>query len=279
MSGQKPSSFLFSAATFILLEVAALVLLRSTSIPQGIWINRASHRTMAFLWGSGETVRSQFRLDALNQELQAENARLQEQLRAYELLDVEQEELERLVAREKANYRYTPATVVKMSRNRVHNYIILNKGSEDGIHPQSGIISDRGVVGVVEAVDKHYSYGVTLMNPDLSVGARLGHSELVAPLSWDGKSSGRAILRDLAPHVAVSPGDTVRTSGFSTLFPPDIPIGVTGDSRIVDGSTRQVEVMLFQDLASVRYVTVVENLARSEIRALEAVEEKEEKKR
>ena len=270
MPGQKPSSFLVCAATFILLEVAALALLHSGSTMQDIWINRASHRTMAFLWGSGETVRSQFQMDEFNQELQAENARLQERLRAYERIGVEQEELDRMAARESEDYRYTPATVVKMSRNRTHNYIILNKGSEDGVHPQSGIISDLGVVGVVEAVDRHFSYGLTLMNPDMSIGGRLGNSQLVAPLSWNGRSSGRAIMRDLPPHIDVAPGDTVRTSGFSTIFPPDIPIGITGGSRIVDGSTRQVDVDLFQDFSKLRYVTIVENLDRTVITALEA---------
>ena len=270
MPGQKPSSFLVSAATFILLEVAALALLHSGSTLQNIWINRVSHRTMAFLWGSGETIRSQFQMDELNQELQAENARLQERLRAYERMEVEQEELDRMAARESEAYRYTPATVVTMSRHRTHNYIILNKGSEDGVHPQSGIISDLGVVGVVEAVDRHFSYGLTLMNPDMSIGARLGNSQLVAPLSWNGRSSGRAIMRDLPPHIDVAPGDTVRTSGFSTIFPPDIPIGITGGSRIVDGSTRQVDVDLFQDFSKLRYVTIVENLDRTVITALEA---------
>lgn len=246
------------------------MLLHSSSSVQNVWLNRASHRTMAFLWGSGETVRSQFQMEELNRTLQAENARLQERLRAYEALGVEQEELARMAAQEAAKYRYTPATVVKMSRNRTHNYIILNKGSEDGIRPQSGIISDLGVVGIVEAVDKHYCYGLTLMNPEMSIGARLGRSELVAPLSWDGRHSGRAILRNLPPHFNVEPGDTVRTSGFSSIFPPDIPIGVTGESRLVDGSTRQVDVELFQDFSKLRYVTVVENRDRAVIMALEA---------
>ena len=271
--GQKTTSFLVNAAIFILMEVAALAMLHASSTLQNIWINRASHRTMAFLWGSGETIRSQFQLDRLNRDLQAENARLQERLRAYELREVAQEELDRLVTQDTLNYRYTPATVVKMSRNRTHNYIILNKGSEDGIRPQSGIISDLGVVGIVEAVDKHYSYGLTLMNPGMSVGARIGRSDIVAPLSWDGHGTGRAILRDLPPHLAIEPGDTIRTSGYSTLFPPGIPIGVTGGSHLVDGSTRRVEVQLFQDFSAVRYVTVVENLERTEIMALEAVGE------
>lgn len=271
--GQKTSSYLVNAAIFILLEVAALAMLHATSTLQDIWLNRASHRTMAFLWGHGETLRSHFQLERLNQELQAENARLQEQLRAYERLGVEREELERVAARDSASYRYIPATVVKMSRNRSHNYIILNKGSDDGIRPQSGIISDKGVVGIVEAVDRHYSYGRTLMDLQMSVGARVGRTEIVSPLSWDGFRSDGAVIRNLPPHYSVAPGDTVRTSGYSTIFPPDVPIGVTGESRLVEGSTRQVDVTLFQDFSSVRYVTVVENLERTEIMALEAVGE------
>lgn len=268
--GHKATPFLASAATFIILELAALALLHATSTLQNIWINRASHRAMALLWSSGETVRSHFQLEKINQELLEENAALQERLRAYEHRDVEQEEVARMAARESATYRYTPATVVKMSRNRLHNYIILNKGSEDGIQPQSGIISDRGVVGVVEAVDRHYAYGLTLMNPVISVGARIGQTDVVAPLSWDGIHSDGAVVRNLPPHINIEPGDTVRTSGYSTIFPPGIPIGVTGATRLVDGSTRQVDVRLFQDFSTVRYVTVVENLEREAILGLEA---------
>lgn len=248
-------------------------MLHFTSTLQDIWINRASHRTMAFLWGHGESVRSHFQLERLNRDLQEENARLQEQLRAYARLETEREELDRMAARESAAYRYIPATVVKMSRNRSHNYIILNKGSEDGVRPQSGIISDRGVVGIVEAVDRHYSYGRTLMDLQMSVGARIGRTEIVAPLTWDGIRSDGAVVRNLPPHYSVEPGDTVRTSGYSTIFPPDVPIGITGESHLVEGSTRQVDVKLFQDFSTVRYVTVVENLERTEIMALEAAGE------
>ena len=245
-------------------------MLQATSTLQDIWINRASHRMMAFLWGHGESVRSHFQLERLNQELQEENARLQKQLRAYERLGVEREELARLAARDSASYRYIPATVVKMSRNRSHNNIILNKGSEDGVRPQSGIISDKGVVGIVEAVGRHYSYGRTLMDLQMSVGARIGRTEVVSLLSWDGIRSNGAVVRNLPPHYSVAPGDTVRTSGYSSIFPPDVPIGITGDTRLIEGSTRQVDVTLFQDFSTVRYVTVVENLERTEIMALEA---------
>ena len=271
--GRKTSSLLICAATVILMAVAALALLHGTSALQNIWINRASHRVMAMLWGSGETLRSHFRLERLNEELQAENARLQERLLAYERQEAGREEMARAGTPPKSTYRYIPATVVKMSRNRTRNYIILDKGSEDGVRPQSAIISTRGVVGIVEAVDRHYSYGLTLMNPDMSVGARIGGTDVVAPLSWDGIHSDGAVVRNIPPHFNIEPGDTVRTSGYSSIFPPDLPIGVTGSTRLVDGSTRQVDVTLCQDFATVRYVTVVDNLERAEIMAVEAAGE------
>ena len=277
MSGQKTSSFLLSAATFLLLEVAALVLLHSSSTAQNIWINRASHRTKAFLWGGGEALRNQFRMDDLNQQLQAENARLQERLRAYELRDAAREEQDHVASDEHpAAYHYIPATVVKMSRNQVHNYIILNKGSEDGVRPHSGIISDRGVVGIVEAVDKHYAYGLSFMNTGISISARLGNEGAVGPLTWDGVSMDGAVLSEIPLQYKYAPGDTVWTSGYSSLFPPDIPLGIAGQSRVVNGAVNEIDVDLFQNYSALRYVTVVSNSGREEILYLENLENQEE---
>ena len=65
------------------------------------------------------------------------------------------------------------------------------------------------------------------------------------------------------------PGDTVFTSGFSSIFPPDIPLGVTGNSKIVNGATYEIEVTLFEDFGALRYVTIVENLGKGEMMKLE----------
>lgn len=46
-------------------------------------------------------------------------------------------------------------------------------------------------------------------------------------------------------------------------------MGVTGESRLVDGSNQHVEVKLFQDFRSAHYVTVTCNTDIGEIRALE----------
>lgn len=271
---QRPYTKVLNAAIFILLEIAAVSLLSKSAPLQNIWINRASHHVMGSLWGSGETLRNHFSLEKQNQMLAEENVRLTNELRAYKSQYADSLESVASLGRAAEGFNYTPATIIKVSRNTAHNYIILNKGSEDGIHPHSGIITPQGVVGIVDAVGKHHAYGLTLMNSNISVSSRVGDTGIVGPLVWDGRESNSAFLKDIPLHYTVNPGDTIYTSGFSIIFPPDIPIGVAGTSKIADGSTQQVNVTLFQDFSSLRYVTVAENLERAEILALE--EEKEE---
>ena len=260
-------------AIFIALEFAGGSLLSRSSTLQDIWFNRMSHRVMGALWGGTETIRNHFNLQKQNDQLREENFRLSEELRALkdagEMLTEEAE----LVKGSGSRFTYIPATVVKLSKNSSHNYIILNKGRADGIKPNSGIISSLGVVGVVSAVDEHFSYGLTLMNSKISVSARVGRTGIVAPLVWDGVHTDRAYLSDLPLHYEIPEKDTVRTSGFSSIFPPDIPIGVTGLSNMMNGSTNRTEVFLFQNFSALRYVTVVNNPVRDEITSLEKKDE------
>ena len=266
---EKTYSGLICAAIFILLEIATLGMLKRSSTLQNIWINRFSHRVMAACWGSGETLRNHFSLEKQNAALELENHELREQLREYRLQQDAVEENAAGAELKDRNFRYTPATVTKISRNTAHNYIIINKGSADGIKPHCGIVTTDGVVGIISAVDKHYSYGLTLMNANISVSSRIGKTGIVSPLVWDGRHSNRAILKDVPLHYSVEPGDTVYTSGFSSIFPPDIPIGVTGGSRLVDGVTNNTDVTLFEDFSALRYVTIVENPSRTEVDNLE----------
>ena len=167
---------------------------------------------------------------------------------------------------------YLPARIVKMSRNSQHNYIILDKGSEDGVQPLSGIISDKGVVGIIDVVDRHYSYGMTLMNTHAQVSARLGRDGIVAPLRWDGLRKNGAVLDNIPLHWPAAPGDTVYTSGFSSVFPADIPLGTAKSTRTVHGATGQVSVVLFQDFSTLRNVTIVLNKGYEEIERLSSHE-------
>ncbi|MGM9753503.1 MAG: rod shape-determining protein MreC [Candidatus Cryptobacteroides sp.] len=245
------------AASFIILELAALALLNSSSKLQNIWFNRASHQLMGALWGRASNIGNYFRLTKINDSLARENARLGE-------------ELMRLKAdNAAAEFNSQQAKVVKFSYNSQRNYIVLDKGSIHGIEPSSGIVSEKGVVGIIDAVSGHYSYGRTLMNTGISVSARLGREGLVGSLNWDGKSSHSAVLHGIPLYFKVETKDTVWTSGYSNIFPSGIALGLVSGTSTQNGATQDISVDLFQDFAALKYVTVLHNPQSEEIKALE----------
>lgn len=256
---------IIAAAIFIFLEVAALNMLRNNSALQGIWVSKGAHKVMSIFWGGSETVKYYFSLKKQNEALAEENFRLSEQLGKYSLVTASKDSNFVKVR----GFTYTPAEVIKVSRNKQHNYMIINKGYEDGVSVRSGIITSKGVVGIIDAVEKHMSYALTFMNTDVSISARLGGEGAVGPLSWDGKKTNGAILKEIPLLYKYEKGDTVYTSGYSSIFPADIPLGVAGDSKIVNGATNEIKISLFQDFTALRFVTVVYNTEMEEMEALE----------
>ena len=262
-------TLIFNAAIFIALEIAALGMLRSSKA-QDFFVSKGAHAFMAKVWGSTQAVKYYFSLKQANEELAAQNFALNQELQAW--MQYAEEATRDSLTRsfeDIAGFHYMSASIVKISRNKQHNYLILGQGSEDGVVPRSGIITPQGVIGIVDAVGKHYSYAISFMNTDFSLSARLGREGAVGPLVWDGKSSGSAILKEIPLQYRFEPGDTVYTSGFSSIFPADIPIGLTGSSRIVNGATYEINVSLLQNVGAARYVTLVNNVGRQEIESLE----------
>lgn len=262
---------LINTAVFILLEIAALGMLRHGDSLQDLFISRAAHGFLGYFWGVSESISDYASLRTENRHLAEEILRLTETITRLE------EEAAAAAARDSADYttawrgkyEFIPAEVIKNSVNKQHNYLIIGKGSDDGVRPQTGIITSRGVIGIVDAVSRHYSYAISFLNSDSSISARIGKDGAAGPMAWDGKGSGNASLREIPLQVKFEEGDTVYTSGFSTIFPPDIPIGRITGSRIVNGATFEIKVSLFQDFSSVRHVCLVRNRDLDEIMSLE----------
>ena len=216
---------ILTVAVIIILEIASVLMLSRNNQIQRLWIARISHGFMARTWGASQSVSNYFSLKRQNDELALENDRLQKLVRGYELAAREADPASKPVLADNG-FNYIPATIIKSSTNTQHNYLIIDKGSEDGVTRNSGIITDKGVIGIVDAVSSHYSYAISFLNTELFISARIGNSGAVGPLAWDGTGSDRAILKEIPLQFKFAPGDTVYTSGYSTIFPPDIPIGV-----------------------------------------------------
>ncbi|HPX80112.1 MAG TPA: rod shape-determining protein MreC, partial [Bacteroidales bacterium] len=68
-------------------------------------------------------------------------------------------------------------------------------------------------------------------------------------------------------------GDTVVTSPFSLIFPDGIPLGTVTSQSLKQGTAWELEIELFQDFKTLRYVNVV---CRSKEEELREVTQKEE---
>ncbi len=242
-------------------------MLRNNGQLQNAWISRGIHTFSGVVWGGAQDIKYYFSLKKSNDALAQDNHDLRVRLA----------ELESMIADSSSSaktgiadgFRYIPAEIVKISNNTRHNYIIINKGSDDGITNGSGIITGKGAIGVIDAVGKRFSYARSFKNHEMNISARIGKEGVVGPMAWDGHSSNKAILGEIPHHVEFHPGDTAFTSGFSSIFPPDIPLGTIGGSKIVNGATFDIEISLFENFGALRYVTVVENLGKGEIKNLE----------
>lgn len=262
-------SKVLNLVVFILLEAAALLLLSNNSELQRLWVVRLSHGFMAKTWGASQSIGAYFSLKSQNDELSLENQRLWERVRAFEAASARTDSSAGIYGGKSDGFSFIPATIIKSSTNTQHNFLIIDKGFEDGVEEGSGVITSKGVVGIVDAVSRHYSYAISFLNESVNISARLGKEGAVGPLAWDGVSTDGALLREIPLQFKFAPGDTVYTSGYSTMFPPDIPLGVTGEARLINGATNEVKVKLFQEQNALKYITIVCNERAKEIQDIE----------
>lgn len=262
--------YVITAAIFIILEVAALTMLTNSGELQKTWFGKAGQGFMGWIWGGTQRLSDYFSLREQNEMLAAENNRLTILL-AKQRDSLFRDTLDRMVLpmNEAGNFIYIPAGISKISSNSQHNYMILDRGMNDGVREGDGVVTAKGAVGIVDAVSENYSYARSFKNHQMSISARLGKDGSVGTMSWDGASKNKALLKEIPHHISLAAGDTVYTSGYSSIFPADIPLGVTGDYKIVNGATYEIVVTLFEDLESLRYAIIVGNLGNAEITILE----------
>ena len=272
-----PPSYFYTIGRFLLfiaIEAICIAMASNNGIVQQYKIVGKVRDFQTMFWNAGNSIKAYSRLKSANTELATQNQSLMEEnmkLRQY-ISEIKGETLADTLSASgflsDTSFRYDWTKVVKNNTNTTHNYIIINKGKNQGISEDMGVITPTGVVGIVRAVGNNHAYILSFLNRKQQISAKLGDNNTFGPLSWDGNSVEYATLNEIPQHVAVAPGDTVYTSGYSSFFPADIPIGVAESSKIVNGMHRSVKVKLLQDFRLLDYVIVVKNNHFSEIEEL-----------
>ncbi|MDD2437877.1 MAG: rod shape-determining protein MreC [Massilibacteroides sp.] len=264
---------------FIILEIISFILIyRNNAYQRNIIFSSANVVTgqIASLSGS---ITSYINLREINRELSERNAELE-----MELLE-RQEELETLKAdttlfkgfaldstEQSYPYDFVMSRVIYNSISYISNYITINKGEKDGIAPDMGVVSDKGVVGVVSTVSDHMAVVIPILNPKFKLSCKVKGNRYFGSMTWNGRSIYYANLEQLPRHVEFVIGDTIVTSGFSTIFPPGIIVGtVASFEKEKDDNFFSLEVKLSTDFASLNNVRILRNYRQKEQQKLEEV--------
>ena len=171
---------------------------------------------------------------------------------------------------ENNKYEIINAKIIKNDIKSSRNFIILNKGKKDGVKKEMGVISPKGIVGIVNSVSEHYSNVISVLNRDLSINAKHKKSNAFGSLNWNGVNPERVQLFDIASINILNVGDTIITGGMSTYFPEDILIGRIIDYAITkENGYYDIEIELSNNIGNLNKVYIIDNKHRDEIKGFE----------
>jgi rod shape-determining protein MreC len=125
-----------------------------------------------------------------------------------------------------SGYSFIAARVIQNSVAFQNNFIILDKGTDDGIAPGMGVITANGVVGKIRSCTKNASLAYSFLHNDLNVSVRIKRLGVLGTLKWGRSNITEANLLYVGQHEKVALGDTIVTAGFNAVYPPDLPLGI-----------------------------------------------------
>jgi rod shape-determining protein MreC len=260
--------------TFLILQVISLLMLFS--------YNRF-HHTIYGMFASElsgninervNNVEVFFTLKDQNEKLRDENARLRSllpsgQIKADTVFRLETDTVKVDSAWQKRQYQFYSAKVIFNSVFLQQNYLMLHRGSDQGVAPNMAVISSDGVVGTVVGVSKNMATVMSLLHKQSKVIAVLKKGGGMGEVSWDGNDPRYLQLIKIPTTIEIKKGDTVITSPYSDRFPPGMPIGLVEKvEQDQETKTYILKIKTAADFYTLQHVYVVKNLLEPEMEQL-----------
>ncbi len=115
----------------------------------------------------------------------------------------------------------------------------LDKGASEGVHADTAVLAEGGVLGRVDRVSEHSCRVQLLSHPAAAAAAKVVGIEREALLL----GGDRPTLTGIPPYTEIAIGTAVLTTGSEGIYPPGLLLGTTGEAR-TSGLFTAVEVML-----------------------------------
>ncbi|MGH7257849.1 MAG: rod shape-determining protein MreC, partial [Nitrospiraceae bacterium] len=116
------------------------------------------------------------------------------------------------------------AQVIGRDATNWYRGIILNKGEQDGVRAEMGVVTPAGVVGRVVKATSSSSVVLLMTDPNNAIAALVQGTRDEGIV--EGTRNGRARMKYIPLLSTVHPGDHVITSGLTGSFPRGLAVGV-----------------------------------------------------
>jgi rod shape-determining protein MreC len=210
--------------------------------------------------------RSRRALTEDNQNLRAENDRLQRQLAQNAELMRENQALRRMLrlAEQNTGQRVVGARVIGRDTSNWWKTVQIDSGTQQGVREDQPVINADGLVGRVISVTRGESRVLLLVDPNCRVSGLLQDTR--APGIVVGAHSAFAVnpvcrMTFIERAARVAPGQLVVTSGLGGVFPKGLPIGTVAGTRLNEqtGMYLDVDVKPAVDFHRLEEVMVIVN--------------------
>lgn len=253
---------------FLLLETIAFVLIFNNSNFQKTQLISIVQDIKGTVYEKVSGIQQYFALKTENEKLLAENLELQKKLNYYTNLDTIRSGTVKDILYSSV-YNYTTAKIIRNSTNKQHNFLILNIGENQGVHPEMGVISNEGMVGMIVKVSANFSEAISILNMGFAkFSGKLKRCGDYGTISWNGADINTVQLNDIIQQSDVVVGDTVITSQHSGIFPENIAIGTVSKINVKDGTFYEIDVKLIQNMKLLNNVYVIDIPDKDEIEKL-----------
>lgn len=258
---------------FVLLEVVCCVLLFRFNNYQGSVYFSSANRVCGTLYDISGDITGYFHLKAVNDTLTDRNLDLEHEVATLRAtlaeLTADSIMTDSMSRAALADYRRIKAHVVNNTLDRADNFITIDRGSADGIRPEMGVVSGKGIVGIVGKTASRHSLVISLLNSQSNISCKIKNSGYFGYLRWDGYDVRYTYLRDMPRHAECHKGDTIVTSGYSSIFPEGLFVGVVEDiADSNDGLSYLLKVRLATDFGRLRDVRVIVSPVQADIDSL-----------
>ena len=279
---------------FLLLELICLWMIVRFNSFQGVAFHSTSNSVSGNVLSITSDITGYFDLKKGNYQLAAENAQLNNKIirLKQQLVHVQQLKNQNLILKQQlmtvarldslnkfvidtlgAPHLHPmedlPAQVISNTINRDHNFVSLDKGLLDGVNINMGVVGTLGIVGKVLFVSENYCTIKSILHSSTNVSVIIKKCGELGSVLWPGDSHRSVDLEDIPRHVKLSKGDTIVTSGYNSVYPSGIPIGLISEFRLSKSATfYDIDVELINDFSHLDFVYVVKNYRKEELLTL-----------